>query len=217
MSKWLPAGNGAGDASATGRGRSVATVVSGGAVCSTEAAQQAHVHRRQNAGQPLSGADSVVPIAQVSGTTSEVTPLASAMSTASTAIRNARRILVNIPIRTGPRERSQWRKSTMFVSKDRSPIDQWLTRTPEPGARALDPALHNLRFARPSQGPPLSSTHAALHRGSIAARYRRLRPQAASETPFLTRSDARSERQPRVLPRTRLRGPESQKASNPRQ
>src|SRR3954466_11229285 len=97
MSKWLPAGNGAGDASATGRGGSVATVVSGGAVCSTEAAQQAHVHRTQNAGQPLSGADSVVPIGQVSGTRSELTPLASTMSRASTAMRNARRILVNIP------------------------------------------------------------------------------------------------------------------------
>src|SRR4051812_39823289 len=124
MSKWLPAGNGGGDGSATGRGGSVATVVSGGAVCSIEPAQQAHVHRRQKAGQPLSGADSVVPIAQVSGTTSEVTPLASAMSTASTAMRNARRILVNIPIRTGRRERSQWRKSTIFVSNDGSPIDQ---------------------------------------------------------------------------------------------
>ena len=30
-----------------------------------DAAQQAHVHRTQNAGQPLSGVDSLVPIGQV--------------------------------------------------------------------------------------------------------------------------------------------------------
>ncbi len=54
-------------------------------MCSIEAAQQAHVHRTQNAGQPLSGADSLVPIGQLSGTTSELRPLASDMSMASTA------------------------------------------------------------------------------------------------------------------------------------
>jgi hypothetical protein len=59
---------------------------------SIDAAQQAHVHRTQNAGQPLSGADSFVPIGHLSGTTSELMPLASAKSTASTAMKNARRI-----------------------------------------------------------------------------------------------------------------------------
>jgi len=66
--------------------------------CSIDAAQQAHVHRTQNAGQPPSGADSLGPIGHVSGTRSEVTPLASAMSTASTAMNNARRMRTNIPV-----------------------------------------------------------------------------------------------------------------------
>jgi hypothetical protein len=47
-------------------------------VCSIAAAQQAHVHRTQNAGQPLSGADSFVPIGHVSGTRNALKPLASA-------------------------------------------------------------------------------------------------------------------------------------------
>src|SRR5437879_2274661 len=103
MSKLLPAGNGGGDGSAKGSGESAITVVSGGAMCSIEAAQQAQVHRTQNAGQPRSGADSVVPIAQLSGTTSELRPLASDMSTASTAINNARRMQANIPVGPAPR------------------------------------------------------------------------------------------------------------------
>ena len=61
-------------------------------MCSTDAAQQAHVHRTQNAGQPLSGADSLVPIGQLSGTTSELRPLASDITTASTASNNALRM-----------------------------------------------------------------------------------------------------------------------------
>src|SRR5436190_21559564 len=96
MSAWLPAGNGRDDRSASAIGGSPTTVVSAGMVCSIDAAQQAHVHRTQNAGQPLSGADSLVPIGQVSGTRSELTPLASATSTASTAAKNARRIPVKI-------------------------------------------------------------------------------------------------------------------------
>jgi len=71
-------------------------------MCSIGAAQQAQVHRTQNAGQPLSGADSVVPIAQLSGTTSELRPLASDMSTASTAMNNARRNTRHIPVGSSP-------------------------------------------------------------------------------------------------------------------
>jgi hypothetical protein len=59
-------------------------------VCTIDAAQHAHVHRTQNAGQPLSGADSLVPIGHVSGTTSELTPLASAISRAGSATNSAR-------------------------------------------------------------------------------------------------------------------------------
>src|SRR3954447_17370857 len=66
MSKLLPAGNGWADGSGKGSGGSAASVVPAGAMCSTEAAQQAHVHRTQNPGQPLSGADSLVPIGQFS-------------------------------------------------------------------------------------------------------------------------------------------------------
>ena len=62
------------------------------ALCTTEEAQQLHVHRTQNAGQPVSGDDSFTPMAQVSGTNSELKPLASATRRASTAMSNARRI-----------------------------------------------------------------------------------------------------------------------------
>ena len=62
------------------------------ALCTTEEAQQLHVHRTQNAGHPVSGDDSLTPMAQVSGTNSELKPLASATRRASTAMSNARRI-----------------------------------------------------------------------------------------------------------------------------
>ena len=51
--------------------------------------QHAHVHRTQKAGHPLSGPDSLVPIAHVSGTSSALMPLASAISDASTTAKNA--------------------------------------------------------------------------------------------------------------------------------
>jgi hypothetical protein len=72
------------------------------ALHSIDAAQHAHVHRTQKAGQPLSGADSLAPIAHVSGTSSELNPLASHISTATTAINKARRTIVNIPVGSGP-------------------------------------------------------------------------------------------------------------------
>ena len=75
---------------ATGLGGTAPAWISGGIVCSIDAAQHAQVQRTQNAGQPLSGADSLVPIGQVSGTTSELRPLASAINTMSTAMNNAR-------------------------------------------------------------------------------------------------------------------------------
>src|SRR5262245_62515953 len=96
MSAWLPVGSVLEAGSANGRGGTAATAISGGVVCSIAAAQQAHVHRTQNAGQPLSGADSFVAIGHVSGTRGEPRPLASAMSTASTAMNNTRRIRLNI-------------------------------------------------------------------------------------------------------------------------
>ena len=89
MSARLPVGSALEDGSVNPRSRTGATVVSGAVECSIDAAQQAHVHRTQNAGQPLSGADSLVPIGHVSGTRSALTPLASPMSTASTAMKNA--------------------------------------------------------------------------------------------------------------------------------
>jgi hypothetical protein len=98
MSAWLPVGSASEDGISSANGGTGATAVSGGAEWSIDAAQQAHVHRTQNAGQPLSGVASLVPIGHVSGTTSDVMPLASAMSTASTAMRNARRMPVNISV-----------------------------------------------------------------------------------------------------------------------
>ena len=53
--------------------------------------QQTQVHRTQKAGQPLSGADSPALTEHGSGSSSELTPLASAMSTAKTAMKSARR------------------------------------------------------------------------------------------------------------------------------
>jgi hypothetical protein len=99
----LPVGNALEGGSLNAPSGIGAAAVSGGVECSIDAAQQAHVHRTQNAGQPPSGADSFVPIGQVSGTKRELTPLASARSTASTAIKNARRMLVNISVHRGAR------------------------------------------------------------------------------------------------------------------
>jgi hypothetical protein len=95
ISAGLPVGSLAGFGSATARGGSAATAISRGALYSTEDTQQAHVHRTQKAGQPLSGSESFVPIAQISGSSSALRPLASATSSATMAMRSARRISVN--------------------------------------------------------------------------------------------------------------------------
>jgi hypothetical protein len=92
MSTGTPAGKA--PCAASGKlmgGRNVVTIVTG-SMGITGDAQHAHVQRTQNAGQPLSGLDSLVPNPQVSGSTSEVTPLASAISRAKSTIKNARRI-----------------------------------------------------------------------------------------------------------------------------
>jgi hypothetical protein len=65
----------------------------------TDDTQQLHVQRTQNAGQPLSGAESFAPIAQLSGTSSELSPLASDIKTVSTAMNSARRIRVDRTLR----------------------------------------------------------------------------------------------------------------------
>ena len=119
MSAWLPVGSGRDGGTATVHGATAATAVSGGLACSIEAAQQAQVHRTQNAGQPLSGADSLVPMGQLSGTRSELMPLASAMSTASTAMKNARRILVNISVQYGG---VRWRRDRQSRLEAQHPV-----------------------------------------------------------------------------------------------
>jgi hypothetical protein len=68
----------------------IRTAIAAGGWISIDAAQHGHAHLTQNAGQPLSGADSLVPIAQVSGTMSEVTPLASHTRNTRTAMKSAR-------------------------------------------------------------------------------------------------------------------------------
>src|SRR6188472_55355 len=67
-------------------GASTAPASTTRALCTTEEAQHPHVHRTQNTGQPVSGDDSLTPTAQVSGTNSELKPLASVTRRASTAI-----------------------------------------------------------------------------------------------------------------------------------
>jgi hypothetical protein len=92
MSNGTPAGKA--PCAASGKlmgGRNVVTIVTA-SMGITGDAQHAHEQRTQNAGQPLSGLDSFVPTPQVSGTTSELTPLASAISRARSAMNRARRI-----------------------------------------------------------------------------------------------------------------------------
>jgi len=92
MSNGTPAGNAS--CAACGRlfGESDTVAIVIGSIGTIGEAQQAHVHRTQNAGQPLSGRDSSAPTAQVSGTTSELMPLASAISNARSAMKKPRRI-----------------------------------------------------------------------------------------------------------------------------
>jgi len=92
MSRRTPDGNApcVANGRLTGGRRALATATGG--ICTTGDAQHAHVQRTQNAGQPLSGPDSLVPTPQFSGTTSELRPVASAISRAKTAMRRARRI-----------------------------------------------------------------------------------------------------------------------------
>src|SRR6185436_21025036 len=92
MSNGTPAGKA--PCAASGKlmgGRNVVMIVTG-SMGITGDAQHAHVQRTQNAGQPLSGLDSFVPTPQVSGTISELMPLASAISRARSAMNRARRI-----------------------------------------------------------------------------------------------------------------------------
>ena len=99
MSREIPVGSrsGVGTATMLGARNSVAATV--GALCTMGDAQHPHVHRTQNAGQPLSGDGSLAAIAHVSGITSALIPLESANKRASTAIRSARRIPIDgIPV-----------------------------------------------------------------------------------------------------------------------
>ena len=92
MSRSTPDGNApcAANGTPTRGGNSLATAAA--SIGITGDAQHPHVQRTQNAGQPLSVPDSLVPTAQFSGTTSELTPLASAISRANSAVKSARRI-----------------------------------------------------------------------------------------------------------------------------
>ena len=110
----VPVGSACEDGTAKADGGPGATAVSGGAEWSIDAAQQAHVHRTQDAGQPLSGADSLVPIGHVSGTRSDAMPLASAMST---AMNTARRMPVNISVGA---QNETYRGRSAGLSPDRS-------------------------------------------------------------------------------------------------
>jgi len=93
MSRAEPAGSRWLDGIAKKTGRTARAMLTG-TVYTTADAQQPHVQRTQNAGHPVSGPDSLVPIAQVSGIRSELTPLASAIRRVKAAIRNAERIAI---------------------------------------------------------------------------------------------------------------------------
>lgn len=95
MSGEIPFGSRSRVGMATAIGSSSARASAARALCTIEEAQQLHVHRTQNAGQPVSGDDSLTPMAQVSATNSELKPLASATRRASTAMSNARRIPID--------------------------------------------------------------------------------------------------------------------------
>src|SRR4029079_6886054 len=126
MSARLPVGSALAGGAVNAHKGADATDVSGGVECSIDPAQQAHVHRTQNAGQPLSGADSIAPIGHVSGTRSELTPLASAMSTASTAMKNARRMSANISVgaRFETDRAAVYRLLIGRLSRERRPTDE---------------------------------------------------------------------------------------------
>ena len=90
--------------------------------------QQLQLHRTQKAGQPVSGADSFALTEHGSGSNSELTPLASAMSTAKTAMKSARRtgsMVYQSPTASskkcgrGPQERA---------GTTRTPVGSWLLR-----------------------------------------------------------------------------------------
>ena len=77
------------------------TATASGGIGTTGYAQQAQLHRTQNAGQPVSEPDSVAPTEHGSRTTSAVMPLASVMSTAKIAMKRARRT-VSMVYQSGP-------------------------------------------------------------------------------------------------------------------
>ena len=93
------------------RGRR-APVTATGNSGTTGDAQHAHVQRTQNAGQPLSWLDSLVSIPQFSGITSALTPLASAITKASSAMNSTRRI-----------------RSMVYHGKPRRPAQPWAPQT----------------------------------------------------------------------------------------
>jgi hypothetical protein len=92
ISKGTPDGSAPCAANGTRTGERSAFETATGSIGMTGDAQHPHVQRTQNAGQPLSGPDSLAPTPQFSGTTSELRPLASANNTARSAMRSARRI-----------------------------------------------------------------------------------------------------------------------------
>jgi hypothetical protein len=92
MSATGPTGSAIRAADPTEAGESGYTVTSTNELDSMDVAQHAQVHRTQNTGQPLSGADSVVAMGHPSGTSKALTPLASEISTARMAMNRTRRI-----------------------------------------------------------------------------------------------------------------------------
>lgn len=86
----MPAGKSTSAAGGMMTGTNATRIKTTGGIGTIGDAQQAQLQRTQNAGHPLSGADSLAVIEHVSGTSSDVIPLASAIITATIAMKSTR-------------------------------------------------------------------------------------------------------------------------------
>jgi len=168
MSNGTPAGTASGVAVGRFFGESNAVAIVIGSIGTTGEAQQAQVQRTQNAGQPLSGPDSSAPTAQVSGNTSELTPLASAISSARSAMKRPRGIRPNVYhvrrlraqrwLRRESRSIGRVRRSPRVTFRVTSPCQNPLT-----GATGRRPTTEPADAERPAQ-KALSGKQAVLLR-----------------------------------------------------
>jgi hypothetical protein len=150
MSKRTPDGSAPCAASGTRTGGRSAFATATGSIGMTGDAQHPHVQRTQNAGQPLSGPDSLAPTPQFSGTPSELRPLASANSTANSAMRRARRIRPIVYHATPILRAETWLQ--IGVNEPARLVPYQCMMPDLPIACSLTPAALNARKARAAFG-----------------------------------------------------------------